>query len=335
MECCGGNSRCADVALSTDSKVRRGWQTGRPMSDTEPAATYSIKAVAEATGLTVETLRAWERRYGVIEPQRGAGGHRLYTSHDVSRLRRLHETTARGHPIGKIAHLSNDALSRLLSDHRASGDAAAAKALIERILAAVSKYQLAECDQVMAMAFALLPPVEAVRNVLSPALREVGERWHRGEMSIAQERIASNCARRQLIALLHTFNSVAKGPAVVFATMSGERHELGVLMYAMLAASLQLRTFYLGPDLPAEEAARCALNINAKAVAVSLVNRHQIDANLAQLAALRRELPDEVEIWLGGPALVEIDESALPARSVRMLDSGDFEQRVGLLEAAR
>ena len=80
------------------------------------AATYSIKAVAEATGLTVETLRAWERRYGVIEPKRGAGGHRFYTTHDVSRLRRLHETTARGHAISKIAHLSNDALNRLLSD---------------------------------------------------------------------------------------------------------------------------------------------------------------------------------------------------------------------------
>ncbi len=305
------------------------------MSDTDSAATYSIKAVAEATGLTVETLRAWERRYGVIVPKRGAGGHRLYTTHDVSRLRRLHETTARGHPIGKIAHLSNDALGRLLSDHPAGGHDAAAQALVERILAAVSKYRLAECDQGMAMAFALMPPFEAVRGVLAPALREVGERWHRGEMSIAQERIASNCARRQLIALLHTFNSVAKGAAVVFATLSGERHELGILMYATLAASLRLRTFYLGPDLPAEEVARFAIKIRAMAVAISLVNHDQLEGTLAQLHGLRAQLPDEMEIWLGGPALVEIDEATLPPRSVRMLEPGDFEQRVGLLEAAR
>jgi DNA-binding transcriptional MerR regulator/methylmalonyl-CoA mutase cobalamin-binding subunit len=304
------------------------------MSDTESAATYSIKAVAEATGLTVETLRAWERRYRVIEPKRGAGGHRLYTSHDVSRLRRLQETTARGHPIGKIAHLSNDALSRLLSDHPSGADAAS-HALIERILAAVGKYRLAECDQVMAMAFALMSPFEAVRSVLSPALREVGDRWHRGELSIAQERIASNCARRQLTALLHTFNSVAKGAAVVFATLSGERHELGILMYATIAASLRVRTVYLGPDLPPEEVARCALQINALAVAVGLVNHEPLEATVAQLHALRCQLPGEVEIWLGGPALVDIDESALPSRSVRMLEPGDFEQRVGLLEAAR
>jgi MerR family transcriptional regulator, light-induced transcriptional regulator len=305
------------------------------MSDTESAATYSIKAVAEATGLTVETLRAWERRYRVIEPKRGAGGHRLYTTHDVSRLRRLHETTARGHAIGKIAHLSNDALSRLLSDHPASSGDTAAQALIERILAAVSTYRWAECDQLMAMAFALLAPLEAVRSVLSPALREVGERWHRGEMSIAQERIASNCARRQLTLLLHTFNSIAKGPAVVFTTLSGERHELGILMYATLAASLRLRTFYLGPDLPAEEAARCAREIDALAVAISLVNHGELEPTLAQLHSLRGQLPAAVEIWLGGPALLDIDESALPPRSIRMLEPGDFEQRVGLLEAAR
>jgi DNA-binding transcriptional MerR regulator/methylmalonyl-CoA mutase cobalamin-binding subunit len=305
------------------------------MSDTESATTYSIKAVAEATGLTVETLRAWERRYRVIEPKRGAGGHRLYTTHDVSRLRRLHETTARGHSIGKIAHLSNDALSRLLSDHPATADDAAAQALIERILAAVDKYRPAECDQVMAMAFALLSPFEVVRNVISPALREIGERWHRGEISIAQERIASNCARRQLTALLHTFNSMANGPAVVFATLSGERHELGALMYAALAASLRLRTYYLGPDLPAEEAARCALKINATAVAVSLVVHDQLEAALVQLHTLRRQLPDEVEMWLGGAALAEIDDSALPPRTIRMIEPGDFEQRVGLLQAAR
>jgi DNA-binding transcriptional MerR regulator/methylmalonyl-CoA mutase cobalamin-binding subunit len=305
------------------------------MSDTESAATYSIKAVAEATGLTVETLRAWERRYQVIEPKRGAGGHRLYTTHDVSRLRRLQETTARGHAIGKIAHLSNDALGRLLSDHPATADDAAAQALIERILAAVDKYRPAECDHVMAMAFALLSPSEVVRNVISPALREVGERWHRGEISIAQERIASNCARRQLTALLHTFNSIANGPAVVFATLSGERHELGALMYAARAASLRLRTYYLGPDLPAEEAARCALKINATAVAVSLVVHDQLEAALAQLHTLRRQLPDEVEMWLGGAALAEIDDSALPPGTIRMIEPGDFEQRVGLLQAAR
>ena len=257
----------------------------------------------------------------------------MYTARDVSRLRRLRETTARGHPIGKVAHLSNDALSRLLSDD--GGEDAAAQSLIDRILAAVSKYRPTECDQVMAMAFALLPPFEVVRNVLSPALREVGERWHRGEISIAQEHIASNCARRQLAALLHTFNSIAKGPAVVFATLSGERHELGHSHVRGACGELAATGVLSRPRLPAEEAARCALKINAAAVAISLVMRGDSDSTLAQLHALRHQLPEGVEIWLGGPALADVDASKLPARSIRMTEPGEFEQRVGLLEAAR
>lgn len=304
------------------------------MSDRDGKLTYSIKAVSEATGLTVETLRAWERRYRVIEPKRGTSGHRMYSSHDVSRLRRLRETTDRGHAIGKIAHLSNDALSRLLSDPHAAQDGAAQK-LVERMLAAVERYRPAECDQIVALAFALLPPIEAVRDVLSPALREVGNRWLRGDFSIAQERIASSAARRQLTSLLQTFNSVADGPCVVFATLSGERHELGVLMYAALAASLRLRTHYLGPDLPPREAANCAVKVNASAVAVSMVVRDAADSCMLELAALRDYLPAQVEIWIGGSAVEEMDPGQLPPGCTLMSERGAFEQRVGLLTAAR
>jgi MerR family transcriptional regulator, light-induced transcriptional regulator len=301
------------------------------MSDAD-VATYSIKAVAEATGLTVETLRAWERRYRLIEPKRGAGGHRIYTGRDVARLRRLRESTHRGHQIGKIAHLSNEALNQLLSAEAPDpAEDAGARALVERILTAVERYRVAECEHVMATAFALLPPLEVVRDVLGPALRKVGERWHRGDFSIAQERIASGSARRHVSALLHTFNSVAKGPAVVFATMSGESHELGALMYASLAAGMRLRTYYLGPDLPAEEAARCALKVNASAVAVSMVMRDP--RQLVQLEVLRRHLPADVEIWIGGGAAAELSPRELPVNSIRMAEHGDFERRVELLTA--
>ena len=77
---------------------------------------YSIKAVAQATGLTVETLRAWERRYGVVVPQRDASGRRVYRPEDVLRLRRLREATERGHPIGRLAVLGDDGLAALLTD---------------------------------------------------------------------------------------------------------------------------------------------------------------------------------------------------------------------------
>jgi len=301
---------------------------------TDGSAEYSIKAVAQATGLSVETLRAWERRYGIIEPRRGVSGHRIYTAYDVSRLRRLRETTACGHPISKIAHLSNDDLAQLLRDrdpdHTHRG---AAKMLIARILRAVEQYLPAECDQSIAMAFALLPPAEVIREVLSPALREVGNRWHSGEFGIGQERILSSAVRRQISGLLNTYNGIAKGPTVVFATLSGERHELGLLMCAALAASQALRVDYLGPDLPAEVIGEHADRVDAAAVAISLVMSDDLRRSLRQLAALRKRLTQRVEIWVGGAGSFHVEPFKLPKATVHMAGSRDFEQRVTMLAA--
>ena len=303
------------------------------MSDGSGNAGYSIKAVSRATGLTVETLRAWERRYRVIEPKRNESGHRIYTACDVSRLRRLRESIERGHQIGKIAHLSDEDLGLLLSGAQAGRPDAAAQTLVSRILCSVDQFQPTECEQIMAMAFALLPVADAAREVLGPALHEVGDRWHRGEFTIGQERIASGAARRQLTGLLTTFGSAARGPGVVFATVSGERHELGALMHAAIAASLMLRAYYMGPDVPAEEISDYARRVSACAVAISMVMPDAVDTTLPQLKILRRNLPRNVEIWIGGAGASSVDPAHFPAGSTHMAIRGDFEQRVALLAA--
>ncbi len=296
------------------------------------SAEYSIKAVAQATGLSVETLRAWERRYGVVVPRRNTGGHRVYDAGDIERLRRLRETTQRGHPIGKIAHLADAEIDRLLADDDAQRNApTGTQPLVGRILASIENYQPDECDQAVAMAFALLPVGEVIREVLSPALREVGERWHRGDFTIAQERMVSSSIRRRVSSLLSTYNSVAKGAGVVFATVSGEQHELGILMFAALAASRSLRTFYLGPDLPPEEIGEYARRVHAAAVAISMVMAEDLSQALGQLAALRQSLPPAVELWIGGAAASQVDPAQFPPGSILMAGCRDFERRVDLL----
>jgi DNA-binding transcriptional MerR regulator/methylmalonyl-CoA mutase cobalamin-binding subunit len=300
------------------------------MSDN--GAEYSIKAVALATGVSVETLRAWERRYRVVEPRRDASGHRIYTGDDIARLRRLRETTDRGHAIGRIAHLSDAELNLLLADRQADHpNSAAAQALAMRILAAVEKYDLDDCDQAVAMAFALLPVGDVVSEVLSPVLHEVGERWHRGEFSVGQERLISSSVRRQISGLLNTYNSTAKGATVVFATLAGEPHELGILMYAAIAASRKLRACYLGADLPPDEIANFARQVHAAAVAVSIVLPENLELVAEKLKSLRGALPKSTEIWIGGAASFSLDPAAFPAGSVHMASRRDFDSRIGLL----
>jgi DNA-binding transcriptional MerR regulator/predicted component of type VI protein secretion system len=302
------------------------------MSDGDPGAQYSIKAVAVATGLSVETLRAWERRYGIVDPRRDPSGHRVYTGGDVARLRRLRETTERGHPIGKIAHLSDAELNCLLAERREDHPhAAAAQALAVRILAAIAKYDLEECDQAIAMAFALLPVADVITEVLSPVLREVGERWYRGEFSVGQERLVSSSVRRHISGLLNTYGNMSRGAPVVFATITGEPHELGILMFAALAASRKLRTCYLGAELPPEEISNFANRVNAAAVAISMVLPENLDNGLHNLGILRAGLADNVEIWVGGAASCYVDPLQFPPRTVHMTCRKDFEHRLDLL----
>src|SRR5512135_609849 len=232
---------------------------------------YSIKAVSQATGLSVETLRAWERRYGVVVPQRDEMGRRVYLPEDVLRLRRLREATERGHPIGRLVRMDETSLARLLHEPEPRRQGAAASTFVERILDAARRFSAVECEQTLTLAVSLMAPSRLIEEVLEPLLREVGERWHRGELSIAQERLVSTTVRRHIGLILDAYDRNARRPGIVFATLTGERHELGLLMSAMLCASHGVKVHYLGPDLPAREIAHYAKAVDAEVVALSVV----------------------------------------------------------------
>lgn len=295
---------------------------------------YSIKAVSQATGLSIETLRAWERRYRIVAPQRDANGRRTYRPEDVIRLRKLREATALGHPIGRLAILGEDELDGLLrAPDRDEGPAGGVKGIGAQIIAAAEDYRPADCDQLLAMALALLPVSRVVNDLLAPTLAEVGERWHRGQFSIAQERIVSAAVRRQLTGVLDTYSRIADGPVMVLSTPAGERHELGILMCALLAASRNARCHYLGPDLPAAELATYATRVHADVVALSVLTGSSLPTMLAEVAQLAQLLPERVEFWGGGSALLQADRSSLPPRLTLIADLQAFEREITLLEA--
>jgi DNA-binding transcriptional MerR regulator/methylmalonyl-CoA mutase cobalamin-binding subunit len=294
---------------------------------------YSIKAVAQATGLTVETLRAWERRYGIVVPGRDAGGRRVYRAEDVLRLRRLREATERGHPIGRLAGLSDDALATVLDESSDRRTRAASNAFVARILEAAQRFRTAECEQALTLAIAMLSPQQLVSEVLQPLLREVGERWHRGELAISQERLVSTVVRRHVGLMLDAYDRSARRAAILFATLPGERHDLGLLMSAMVCASRGFKVQYLGPDLPAGEIAHFASESGAAVVALSVVLRDRLPELPAQLRELASGLPDSVNIWVGGGAARALPRELLPPNCVVLQDAAELEQRLEMLPA--
>jgi methanogenic corrinoid protein MtbC1 len=293
---------------------------------------YSIKAVSQATGLTVETLRAWERRYRVVVPRRDDLGRRVYCPDDVLRLRRLREATERGHPIGRLAQMDEPGLVGLLHEPGPRpAMPATPPAFVERILAAAEDYSSARCEQALTLAISLLSPAQLIDDVLEPLLREVGERWHAGRFSIAQERMVSGSVRKHIGLVVESYDRSARGPSIVFATLPGERHELGLLMSAMICASHGCKVHYLGADLPPEEIARYARETGAAVVALSVVVLDGLPVLPAQLATMRAEMGPDTPVWVGGQGASGLDESGLPPHCLVIADRGELERRLDLL----
>ncbi len=296
---------------------------------------FSIKAASQATGVSVETLRAWERRYKVVEPVRDPTGRRAYSAADVARLRLLRAATEQGHTISKLATLPTDELAKLVQS--AGGVArspARGSAFVERALDAADHSDPLGVEEALTSALSLLPANEVAHTVIAPLVYEVGARWHRGELSIAQEHMVSDIVRRLIIAASRGYLRADHGPSLVLATLSGERHELGLLMCGWLAASRRLRTHYLGVDCPPEEVARFALEVEARAVLISLVMPENSVPVLEHLRDLVHLLRGKCEVWIGGGAARYVNMEELPAGCVFLPTANDFEDHLALLSAA-
>ena len=290
---------------------------------------FTIKAVSQATGVSIETLRAWERRYRIVQPKRDPNGRRSYHPGDVIRLRKLREATERGHPISKLARISDEELAGLLADRGGEEPSTgASRSFAAQLLNAAENYRPDDCDQVLSMALALLPLRQVVDAVLAPVLLEVGERWHAGTLSIAQERIVSNAIRKQLAFVLDTYNRIAAGPPLVFATLTDERHEIGILMCALLAAARGVRCQYLGADLPPGEVAVFADRVGAAAVVLSFARSESGAAATARLAEFVRHLPGTIAVWVGGQGAAALDLAGLGARVVLLADYRALEREL-------
>lgn len=272
---------------------------------------FPVKAAAELSGLTPATLRAWERRYGAVVPHRDARGRRVYDAAMVERLARLHGLVDRGHPISQLATLDDPALERLLQERRSAGYGGL-DALPERMLDAVADYRVDAFDRELSVAIATLPLSVLLARVVGPLLREVGLRWADGRLAIAQERLVSSLLRARLLSVLDQ-HPRERRPRLLFATLSGERHELGLLGAALHACDAGIPVLYLGTELPPEELARVADRLGARGVAVSSVDPGQARHALDQLRRLDAALGPDVTIWLGGTnARYLAEELALP-----------------------
>lgn len=279
------------------------------MSDT---LHYPIRAVARMTGISVDTLRAWERRYEAVVPVREGRG-RTYSGDDVARLKLLGALVRRGHAIGTIAGLSGETLDGLLKGSDALRTQVAPPAALDAapLLDALERYDLDLLESMLNRFALLLPPRDLIFGVVLPLLQDIGKRWESGRLRPAQEHAVSAIVRSVLGGLLRSVVKSAAPNKVVFATPAGERHELGLLCGALLAAASGYGVVYLGPDLPADEIVHATVASGARSVVIGLTSPKAV--SMAELKRLEA-VGGSTTLVVGGPERRTLP-SSLKARS--------------------
>ncbi len=272
---------------------------------------YTIKTVVQETGIAPATLRAWERRYGVLSPGRSDGGYRLYSERDIQTLRWLKNQVDAGVSISRavalleIRHQAGEEPELELDRPRVPAppeNARGAETIVEELIEALSAFQEPQAESVLTEAFALYPVDMVAEEIITPTLVEIGERWHRGEASVVQEHFATAFLRRRLTALFHAYPQPLVGPLAITGAAPSEWHDVGILLVSMALRRHGWRVIYLGQNVPTEHLVREVRKLRPDLVCLSAATRDSAD-HLAEVYAAVRELGDgRPRLILGGRA---------------------------------
>jgi MerR family transcriptional regulator, light-induced transcriptional regulator len=270
-----------------------------------PEPLYRIHVVAQRVGLSEALIRAWERRYKLLKPQRTPGGYRAYSEADVALLQRVKEFTAQGISIGEAARLAPQIRKDLARGSEAAAPVAVDGAPLERwrdeLLSCASAFDQARVDAVLDEALATLPPLLVFDRVLVPVLVEVGERWHRGELSVAEEHLVSQAIRNRLLAVLAA-RTRRGAQHVICACLPGEDHEVGLLGAALRFREAGFRVTWLGARTPADDLGRAVAKSRPSLVALAAHLNEGVRGLRASLGGVLKTLPRGVPVVVGGAA---------------------------------
>jgi MerR family transcriptional regulator, light-induced transcriptional regulator len=291
---------------------------------------YRIGTVSRLTGLSADVVRVWERRYGAIQPRRSEGGSRLYSDADIARLRRLRQAVEFGHAIGQVAKLPDGELENLATTQRMTKmvelPADPHELLRVHFLAAIARMDVVTADLEISRAATLYPPRILVKSIVAPLLTEIGEKWAHQEFGVAHEHVATNLIRGLLSSLFRLYPPEPAAETIVMATPQGERHEFGLLLAALIAATRGWRVVYLGVDLPATEIALTVKLTKARVLALSLAPPS--NELTPELTAIAQQIPPLTRVWIGGSGAPHQREFIERADWILIRDLDDLDDRL-------
>ena len=253
---------------------------------------YRIHRFSKLTGLSTHVIRAWERRYGLVTPVRGANRYRLYNDEDVRLFRYLKSQVDQGTSIGELAEIGREKILDQVQREFVSApvEPPPSERLIADLIHALQENDRAGFERKLNGALAVIPFEEALHRFLLPLQEHIGQLWHDGRLGIAQEHYASNQIKQKIFSAMNQLRIVEEGPHVIVACPSEEWHEISAMTAAYLCASRGCRVHYLGANLPIPELAKYCEQIRPAYVLLSM----SVDRSQDEIKKIIRELVTEV-----------------------------------------
>ncbi|MCB0418697.1 MAG: MerR family transcriptional regulator [Bdellovibrionaceae bacterium] len=291
---------------------------------------YSVKAVCRRLGIGPHTLRAWESRYGAVEPARTEAGQRRYSFGDVERLESIVRLLNLGHSVGVVAKLTDAELHRLLNKHQPlsqPSEPSQVASVIESLETNLKRFDVHAISSLLDQKRTALGARSFVLQILGPLLGWMANKVNADQLSIAHEHALSAVVRDQIYQTLR-YGSIPvrsnSAPRFVLAAPEDDLHEFGILMGAALLSHYEIPSHFFGANLPAEALASAVVGVRADIVLLSNAPVPESERRISfeeYLKVLHRLLPKRVAVWLGGAGKLPHLRRVLAGRKYRYVES--------------
>jgi DNA-binding transcriptional MerR regulator len=271
---------------------------------------YPIRTVSNLTGVNSITLRAWERRYGLIKPVRTPKGHRLYTQNDIDLIQQVLELLDKGISIGQVKDYLKGKSAQQTSDTKTDPWSSYQR----RMLNAIVRFDINALDQTYNDALSLYPIDLVTKQLILPLLKQLGVRWAEKEGSVAEEHFFGAYLRNKLGARFHHQPISQHGPVLVAACLPGEHHEIGLMLFCLSALNHGYRLVYLGADTPFEELKIPVERSSGDAILLSGSIEPKSQLISEQLANLVASI--DVPVFVGGRTAAQHTDAILAAGAI-------------------
>ena len=275
-----------------------------------------IGELAKRTGTSPELLRAWELRYGLLRPSRSAGGFRLYSEDDKAKILRTKQLIASGLSAAEAAR-------QAVTGETVTDDATPVlEGLADDLRDALDRFDEDEANRALDRLIAAASVETVMREVLLPYLRILGDRWARGDVSVAQEHFASALLRGRLLGLARGWGT-GSGPTLVLACPPGEQHDLGLIMFGIAASRRGRRITYLGQDTPFSTIGATVDAVGPDLVVFGVAEGTSLGEHARAIRALAKRVP----VAIGGAGITKDEARGLGV----LLLEGDPVEAAGAL----